>query len=91
MNPQQLIARLSELKAEGNAIMQQLVASGISPEEIMAAVAGGGQQPQIPQPGMGGPGMGGGVGGFAGPDLPPGIPQGNPMGGGGMPPGLLGP
>jgi len=91
MNPQQLIARLSELKAEGNAIMQQLVASGISPEEIMAAVEGGGAAPPMPPPGIGGAGMGGGAGGFAGPDLPPGIPQGNPMGGGGMPPGLLGP
>ena len=83
MDPRQMIARLSELRAEGDAIMQQLIQSGIPPEEIMAALEGGGQQagPPMPPPGMGaGPG----------PDLPPGIPQGPPMGGGGMPPGLFG-
>jgi len=80
MDPRQMIARLSELRAEGDAIMEQLIQSGIPPEEIMAALEGGGQQagPPMPTPGMGaGPG----------PDLPPGIPQGVPMGGGGMPPG----
>ena len=83
MDPRQMIARLSELRAEGDAIMQQLMQAGIPPEEIMAALEGGGQQagPPMPPPGMGvGPG----------PDLPPGIPQGPPMGGGGMPAGLFG-
>ena len=84
MDPRQLIARLAQLKAEGDAIMQQLISSGMPPEQIMAAVGGGGQPagPPMPQPGMGG---------RPGPDLPPGIPQGPPMGGGGMPQGLLGP
>ena len=74
MDPRQLIARLAELKAEGDAIMQQLMDSGIPPEQIMAAVQGGGQQavPPAGPPPMGGPGMGAGPG----PDLPPGIPQG---------------
>ena len=78
MDPRQMIARLSELRAEGDAIMQQLIQSGIPPEEIMAALEGGGQQAG-PPPGMG-----------AGPDLPPGMPMGGggmPPGGGGMPPG----
>jgi hypothetical protein len=80
---EQMLARLAELKAEGDAIMQQLMQAGMPPEQIMAAVEGGGQPP------MGGPGMGG----MPGPDLPPGIPQGGPPmnGGGGIPPGLLGP
>lgn len=61
MNPQALIQRLSELQAEGQAIMQQLAAAGMAEEEIMAALQGG-----VPQPGMGaGPG----------PDLPPPMPQ----------------
>jgi len=75
MDPTQLIGRLAELKAEGDAIMQQLIASGMPPEQIMAALEGGGQQPPMPPP-MGGPGMGG----QPGPDLPPGIPQGMPQG-----------
>jgi len=81
MDPRQLLSRLSQLKAEGDAIMQQLMAAGMPPEQIMAAMEGGGQQPQIPMgvdmgvP-MGGPGMGVGPG----PDLPPGIPQGVPQG-----------
>ena len=79
---EQMLARLAELKAEGDAIMQQLMQAGMPPEEIMAAMEGGGQ----PQPPMGGPGMGG----MPGPDLPPGIPQGVPMNGQ-IPPGLLGP
>ena len=85
---EQLLARLAELKAEGDAIMQQLMAAGMPPEQIMAAVEGGGQaMPQIP------PGVDMGMGGRPGPDLPPGIPQGVPMpmnGGGQIPPGLLG-
>ena len=76
---EQMLARLAELKAEGDAIMQQLIASGMPPEQIMAAMEGGGQQ-AVPPEGMNIPGMGG----RPGPDLPPGIPQ-------GMPQGLLGP
>ena len=86
---EQMLARSAELKAEGDAIMQQLMSAGMPPEQIMAAVEGGGQQmPQTPPPGMNIPGMGG----QPGPDLPPGIPQGVPMNGGGgqIPPGLLG-
>ena len=66
MDPRQLLSRLSQLKAEGDAIMQQLIASGMPPEQIMAALEGGGQQPPMPHPGMGGPGMRG----PPGPDLP---------------------
>ena len=80
MDPRQMIARLAELRAEGDAIMQQLMQAGIPPEEIMAALEGGGQQVVPPMPGMGA---------GLGPDLPPGIPQGVPMGGA-MPPGLFG-
>ena len=91
MDPRQLLSRLAQLKAEGDQIMQQLISSGMPPEQIMAAVEGGGQPggPQTPPPGMNIPGMGG----QPGPDLPPGIPQGGPPmnGGGGIPPGLLGP
>jgi len=83
MDPRQMIARLSELRAEGDAIMQQLIQSGIPPEEIMAALEGGGQQagPQVP------------AGVPAGP--PPGVALagggGVPMnGGGGIPQGLFG-
>ena len=75
MDPRQLIARLGQLKAEGDQIMQQLIASGMPPEQIMAALEGGGQ-PAPPPPGMNIPGMGG----QPGPDLPPGIPQGMPQG-----------
>ena len=80
MDPRQKLARLAQLKAEGDMIMQELIASGMPPEQIMAAVEGGGQPagPAMPQPGMGG---------GPGPDLPPGIPQGMPQG---MPQGLLG-
>ena len=84
---EQLLARLAELKAEGDAIMQQLMSAGMPPEQIMAAVEGGGQP--MPPPDMGGAAMGG----MPGPDLPPPIPQGGPpmpMNGGGVPPGLLG-
>ena len=88
MDPRQLLGRLAQLKAEGESIVQQLTASGVPREAIMAAMQGGGQQPM--QPGMGA---------GRGPDLPPGIPQGRPPmprgpmpmnGGGGMPPGILG-
>ena len=81
---EQMLARLAELKAEGDAIMQQLMQAGMPPEEIMAAVEGGGQGvppgvPAGPPPGveMGGGGMPMGGGGM-------------PMGGGGIPQGLLG-
>ena len=93
---EQLLARLAELKAEGDAIMQQLMQAGMPPEQIMAAMEGGGQQmPQTPPPGMNIPGMGG----QPGPDLPPGIPANGGAGiqatnaamGGRMPQGLLGP
>ena len=94
MDPRQLIGRLAQLKAEGDMIMQQLIASGMPPEQIMAAVEGGGQAaPQIP------PGVDMGMGGRPGPDLPPGIPaNGSPgvnaanvaLAGGGGPRGLLG-
>ena len=70
----QMLARLAELKAEGDAIMQQLMAAGMPPEQIMAALEGGQQAgPGMPppMPGMGGPAMGAGPG----PDLPP-MPQG---------------
>ncbi len=66
MDPRQLISRLAQLKAEGDAIMQQLIQAGIPPEQIMAAVEGGGQ-PAVPPEGMNIPGMGG----RPGPDLPP--------------------
>ena len=66
---EQMLARLAELKAEGDAIMQQLMAAGMPPEQIMMAVEGGGQPARPP---MGGPGMGVGPG----PDLPPAMPQG---------------
>ena len=94
---EQKLARLAQLKAEGDMIMQELIASGMPPEQIMAAMEGGGQQmPQTPPPGMNIPGMGG----RPGPDLPPGIPANGgagiqatnaAMGMGGGPRGLLGP
>ena len=49
---EQLLARLAELKAEGDAIMQQLMSAGMPPEQIMAAMEGGGQP--MPPPDMGG-------------------------------------
>ena len=90
---EQLLARLAELKAEGDAIMQQLVSAGMPPEQIMAAMEGGGQQ-AVPPAGMNIPGMGG----RPGPDLPPGIPANGSPGvqaanvalAGGGPRGLLG-
>jgi hypothetical protein len=76
MDPRERLARLAQLKAEGDAIMQELIAAGMRPEQIMAAVEGGGQPP-VPMggPGMGGPAMGAVEGG-------PGM---------GVPQGLLGP
>jgi hypothetical protein len=82
---EQMLARLAELKAEGDAIMQQLIASGMPPEQIMAAMEGGVQQ-ATPMP-MGGPGMGAGPG----PDLSAGIEATNAAMGLGTPQGLLGP
>ena len=79
---EQLLARLAELKAEGDAIMQQLMAAGMPPEQIMAAMEGGGQP--MPPPDVSG------MGTLPGPDIPPPIPQGVPMNGQ-IPPGLLGP
>ena len=76
MDPRQLLQRLLELKQESMAIMDQLRASGVPEEAVMAALQGG---PPMPQPGIG-------VG--RGPDLPPGMPQGGPPQG--MPRGLLG-
>ena len=77
MNQQALIQRLSEIRAEGQAIMEQLLATGMAEEEILAALQGGMPQPAV----AAGPHMGGGPG----PDLPPAIPQGM-----GAPAGLLG-
>jgi hypothetical protein len=87
MDPRQMIARLSELRAEGDAIMQQLISSGIPPEEIMAALEGGQQAgPQVPAGVPAGPPPGAAVAGVGG------MPGGMPVGGGGMPmaPGLFG-
>ena len=39
---EQMLARLAELKAEGDMIMQQLMQAGMPPEQIMAAMEGGG-------------------------------------------------
>ncbi len=88
---EQLLARLAELKAEGDAIMQQLMAAGMPPEQIMAAMEGG--QP-MPPPDVSG------MGAMPGPDIPPGIPPNAGAGiqatnaamglGGGVPQGLLG-
>ena len=101
MDPRQLMQTLTQITQEGEAIVQQLTASGVPQEAIMAALSG--QQPQ--QPGMGAgrgpdvpPGMPPGMGGGRGPDLPPpsqanaGIQATNAaMGrGGGAPQGLLG-
>ena len=61
MDPRERLARLAQLKAEGDMIMQELIAAGMSPEQIMAAVEAAGQ-PAVPPAGMGGQ---------PGPDLPP--------------------
>ena len=88
---EQLLARLAELKAEGDMIMQQLMQAGMPPEQIMAAMEGGGQQ--MPPQDMSG------MGAMPGPDLPPMIPPNAGAGiqatnaamGMGAPQGLLGP
>ena len=79
MDPRQLLQRLIQLKEESMAIMQQLQASGVPQEAVLAALQGSQGGPPMPQPGMGA---------GRGPDLPPGIPQGGPPQG--MPRGLLG-
>ena len=65
MDPRERLARLAQLKAEGDMIMQELIAAGMPPEQIMAAVEAAGQ-PAVPPAGMNIPGMGG----RPGPDLP---------------------
>ena len=65
MDPRERLARLAQLKAEGDMIMQELIAAGMPPEQIMAAVEAAGQ-PAAPPAGMNIPGMGG----RPGPDLP---------------------
>ena len=84
MDPRQLMQRRVQIKQEGEAIVQQLTASGVPQEAIMAALSG--QQP--------------GMGAGRGPDVPPGIPANGGAGiqatnaamgmGGGAPQGLLG-
>ena len=71
MDPRERLARLAQLKAEGDMIMQELIAAGMPPEQIMAAVEAAGQ-PAVPPAGMNIPGMGG----QPGPDLPPLVPPG---------------
>ena len=74
MDPRERLARLAQLKAEGDAIMQELIAAGMRPEQIIAAVESGGQAtPQIP------PGVGMGAG--RGPDLPQPVRGANPLAG----------
>ena len=85
---EQLLARLTELKAEGDAIMQQLMQAGMPAEQIMAAVEGAGQQAQpMPQPGMG-PAFDPSAGVPGGPEAQPFPGPQGPMNGG--PRGLLG-
>ena len=66
MDPRQLLSRLVQLNAEMDAITKQLAASGMPPEQIMAAIESSRQQTAPTRQ----PGMGAG----RGPDLPPGIP-----------------
>ncbi len=77
MNPEMMIQRLAAIKAEGQAIMQQLEAAGIPAQQVMAAVDQMGGAPQgMPQGAPQG--------------MPPGPPQGMPPGPPqGMPQGLL--
>ena len=50
MNPEMMIQRLAAIKAEGQAIMQQLEAAGIPAQQVMAAVDQMGGAPQgMPQ------------------------------------------
>jgi hypothetical protein len=67
MNPEMMIQRLAAIKAEGQAIMQQLEAAGIPAQQVMAAVDQMGGAPQgMPQGAPQG--------------MPPGPPQGMPQG-----------
>jgi len=77
MNPEMMIQRLAAIKAEGQAIMQQLEAAGIPAQQVMTAVDQMGGAPQgMPQGAPQG--------------MPPGPPQGMPPGPPqGMPQGLL--
>ena len=84
MNPEMMIQRLAAIKAEGQAILQQLEAAGIPAQQVMAAVDQMGGAPQgMPQGAPQG--------------MPPGPPQGMPPQGmppgppQGMPQGLLAP
>ncbi len=79
MNPEMMIQRLAAIKAEGQAIMQQLEAAGIPAQQVMAAVDQmGGASQGMPQGAPQG--------------MPPGPPQGMPPGPPqGMPQGLLAP
>jgi|TARA_R100000501_G_C2553651_1_gene67224 hypothetical protein len=77
MNPEMMIQRLAAIKAEGQAIMQQLEAAGIPAQQVMAAVDQMGGAPQgMPQGIPPGPPQG----------MPLGPPQEMPM-----PQGLLAP
>ncbi len=77
MNPEMMIQRLAAIKAEGQAIMQQLEAAGIPAQQVMAAVDQMGGAPQgMPQGMPPGPPQG----------MPLGPPQEMPM-----PQGLLAP
>ena len=67
MNPEMMIQRLAAIKAEGQAIMQQLEAAGIPAQQVMAAVDQmGGALQGMPQGAPQG--------------MPPGPPQGMPPG-----------
>ena len=80
MNPEMMIKRLAEIKAESQMIMEQLAGAGIPPEQALAAAdqMSGGPQGGMPPGGMP-------------PGGPPGPMPGGPMPGGPMPPmpGLL--
>lgn len=70
MNPEMMIQRLAAIKAEGQAIMQQLEAAGIPAQQVMAAVDQMGGAPQgMPQGMPPGPPQG----------MPQGMPQEMPM------------
>ena len=70
MNPEMMIQRLAAIKAEGQAIMQQLEAAGIPAQQVMAAVDQMSGPPQgMPQGMPQGPPQG----------MPPGPPQGMPQ------------
>ena len=70
MNPEMMIQRLAAIKAEGQAIMQQLEAAGIPAQQVMAAVDQMGGAPQ---------GMPQGMPPGAPQGMPPGAPQGMPQ------------